>query len=180
VLVFVYLAARFSWPAWLQLPALGVQAMDADFLSPAARLTDRLRHLALPLVTLSLVGVAGTAPYVRAAVLEQRSRAFVRAAFAKGLGRLAVQLTHVLRNALPPVITMLGLSLPALFSGAVFVETVFAWPGMGRIMVESVIARDYPVVMATTAVFAALVVAGNLTADLLHAWADPRLRRVAA
>jgi peptide/nickel transport system permease protein len=180
VLVFVYAAARFAWPGWLQLPALGVAALDADFLSPAARFADRARHLVLPLLTLGLVGVAGTAPYVRAAVRDQRAKAFVRAAMARGATRLSVRLRHVLRNALPPVITMLGLSLPALFSGAVFVESVFAWPGMGRIMVDAVIARDYPVVLATTAVFAALVVAGNLCADLLHAWADPTLRRANA
>jgi peptide/nickel transport system permease protein len=83
---------------------------------------------------------------------------------------------HVLRNALIPVLTLLGLSLPALFSGAVFIEAIFAWPGVGRIMVEAVGARDYPVIMAATAVSAALVVAGNLLAEALAAWADPRLR----
>ena len=82
----------------------------------------------------------------------------------------------MLRNALIPVLTLLGLSLPALFSGAVFIEAIFAWPGVGRIMVEAVGARDYPVIMAATAVSAALVVAGNLLAEGLAAWADPRLR----
>jgi peptide/nickel transport system permease protein len=82
----------------------------------------------------------------------------------------------VLRNALIPVLTLLGLSLPALFSGAVFIEAIFAWPGVGRIMVEAVGARDYPVIMVATAVSAALVVAGNLAAEALAAWADPRLR----
>jgi peptide/nickel transport system permease protein len=83
---------------------------------------------------------------------------------------------HVLRNALIPVVTLLGLSLPALFSGAVFIESIFAWPGVGRIMVEAGGARDYPVIMAATSVSAALVVAGNLLAELLTAWADPRVR----
>jgi peptide/nickel transport system permease protein len=83
---------------------------------------------------------------------------------------------HVLRNALIPVLTLLGLGLPALFSGAVFVEAVFAWPGVGRVLVEAVLARDYPVVLAATVVAALLVVAGNLLADALAAWADPRLR----
>jgi peptide/nickel transport system permease protein len=82
----------------------------------------------------------------------------------------------VLRNALLPVVTLLGLSLPALFSGAVFVEAVFAWPGVGRVLVEAVRARDYPVVMAATTISALLVVAGNLLADLLAAAVDPRLR----
>jgi peptide/nickel transport system permease protein len=83
---------------------------------------------------------------------------------------------HVLRNALIPVLTLLGLSLPTLFSGAVFIEAIFAWPGVGRILVEAVLARDYPVVMAATAVSAILVVAGNLLAELLVGWADPRVR----
>jgi peptide/nickel transport system permease protein len=82
---------------------------------------------------------------------------------------------HVLRNALIPVLTLLGLSLPALFSGAVFIEAIFAWPGVGRVLVEAVQARDYPVVMAATAVSAVLVVLGNLLAELLVAWADPRI-----
>ncbi len=151
----------------------------ADFLTPGARFADRLRHLALPLVTLGAIGAAGTARYVRGALLDVRGRAFVRTARAKGLFPLRIELRHVLRNALLPVITLLGLSLPALFSGTVFVEVIFAWPGMGRVMVDAVGARDYPVVMATTAIFAILVVLGNLLADLLYAVADPRLRRAA-
>ena len=87
---------------------------------------------------------------------------------------------HILRNALVPVVTLLGLSLPALFSGAVFIEAIFAWPGVGRVLVEGVQARDYPVVMAATAVSALLVVAGNLLADVLAAVVDPRLREPAA
>lgn len=177
VLVFAYSAARFDWPGWLQFPALGVAALDADFLTPWGRLADRLRHLALPLATLGAIGAAGMARFVRGAVLDARGNAFVRTARAKGLHPVVVEVRHVLRNALLPVITLLGLSLPALFSGTVFVEVIFAWPGMGRVMVDAVGARDYPVVMATTAIFAMLVVLGNLLADLLYAVVDPRLRR---
>jgi peptide/nickel transport system permease protein len=101
---------------------------------------------------------------------------FVRAARARGIAGRRVLLRHVLRNALLPVITLLGLALPALFSGTVFVEVIFAWPGMGRELVAAVAARDYPVVLAATAVFGALVIIGNLLADLLYAAADPRLR----
>jgi peptide/nickel transport system permease protein len=180
VLVFSYGAARFGWPGWLRLPAMGVAGLDADFLPPTARLLDRLEHLILPLTTLALIGVAGTARYVRGAVLDVRELDFVRTARAKGLRPAAVTLRHVLRNALLPIVTLLGLSLPALFSGAVFVEVIFAWPGVGREMVTAVAARDYPVVTAATAVFGALVVLGNLLADLLYAAADPRLRRTAA
>ena len=154
VLVFAYASARHGWPAWLRFPALGVASLDADFLTPAERAVDRLRHLALPLVTLGLIGVAGTARYVRGAVLDARSLPFVQTARARGLSPMAVELRHVLRNALLPVITLLGLSLPALFSGTVFVEVIFAWPGMGRVMVDAVSGRDYPVVMAITAIFA--------------------------
>jgi peptide/nickel transport system permease protein len=177
VLVFSYGAARFGWPAWVRLPAIGVAGLDHDFLPPVARLLDRLKHLVLPLTTLGLIGAAGTARFVRGAVLDVRELDFVRTARAKGLPARLVSLRHVLRNALLPVITMLGLSLPALFSGMVFVEVIFAWPGVGRQLVAAVAARDYPVVTAGTVVFGALVVAGNLLADLLYAAADPRLRR---
>jgi peptide/nickel transport system permease protein len=168
VMVFTY---------WLRaLPAFGAAGFDADFLSGWARIADRLRHLALPLITLTLIGIGGTARYVRGAMLDVRGAPYVAIARAKGLSPWQVTLRHVLRNALIPVLTLLGLSLPALFSGAVFIEAIFAWPGVGRIMVEAVGARDYPVIMAATAVSAALVVAGNLLAEALAAWADPRLR----
>jgi len=177
VLVFSYAAARFGWPDWIRFPALGVTSIDAEFLSPWGRIVDRARHLALPLITLGAIGIAGTARFVRGAVLDVRDQPFVHTARAKGVSRLAVESHHVLRNALLPIITLLGLSLPALFSGTVFVEVIFAWPGMGRVMVDAVGGRDYPIVMATTAIFAVLVVIGNLLADLLYAVADPRIAR---
>jgi peptide/nickel transport system permease protein len=168
VMVFTY---RLRW-----LPAFGAAGFDADFLSPAGRLADRLRHLTLPLATLTLVGVGGTARFVRGAMLDVAGAPFVTVARAKGLSERRVTLRHVLRNALIPVLTLLGLSLPALFSGAVFIEAIFAWPGVGRVLVEAVQARDYPVVMAATAVSATLVVLGNLLAEVLVSLADPRLR----
>jgi peptide/nickel transport system permease protein len=168
VMVFTYWARA--------LPAFGAAGFDADFLTGWQRLADRLRHLALPLATLTLIGIGGTARFVRGAMLDVRGAPHVAIAYAKGLSPTQVTLRHVLRNALIPVLTLLGLSLPALFSGAVFIEAIFAWPGVGRIMVEAVGARDYPVIMAATAVSAMLVVAGNLLAEALAAWADPRLR----
>ncbi|MGN6392632.1 MAG: ABC transporter permease [Gemmatimonadales bacterium] len=168
VMLFTY---RLRW-----LPAFGAAGFDADFLSPAAGAVDRLRHLALPLATLTLVGVGGTARYVRGAMMDVIGAPHVTVARAKGLGEARVVARHVLRNALIPVLTLLGLSLPALFSGAVFIEAIFAWPGVGRILVEAVQARDYPVVMGATAVSAVLVVLGNLLAEVLASWADPRLR----
>lgn len=168
VMVFTYWARA--------LPAFGASGLDADYLTGWTRVADGLRHLALPLATLTLIGVGGCARFVRGAMIDLAGQPFVTTAHAKGLSPFQVSTRHVLRNALTPVVTLLGLSLPALFSGAVFVEAVFAWPGLGRVLVEAVQARDYPVVMAATTVSAALVVAGNLLADALAAWLDPRLR----
>jgi peptide/nickel transport system permease protein len=142
----------------------------------AGRAADRLWHLVLPGLTLGLVGAAGTARYERAAVLEVISQDFVRTARAKGLRERRVILVHALRNALLPLVTLLGLSLPFLLTGAVLVETVFAWPGMGRLAAEAIFRRDYPVVMAAAMCASALVVLGNLVADVLYAVADPRIR----
>jgi peptide/nickel transport system permease protein len=158
------------------LPAFGAAGLDADFLAPGAQLADALRHLALPLATLTLIGIGGAARFVRGAMLDVAGQPFVLVARAKGIGTRQVTRRHVLRNALVPVATLLGLSLPALFSGAVFVEAIFAWPGVGLVLVQAVQARDYPVVMAATTVSAVLVVAGNLLAELLVAWVDPRAR----
>lgn len=168
VLVFTYWARV--------LPAFGAAGLDSDYLTGGAWLADRVRHIALPLATLTLIGLGGAARYVRGAMLETLAQPFITTARAKGLAPAQVVGRHALRNALVPVVTLLGLSLPALFSGAVFVEAVFAWPGVGRVLVEAVQGRDYPVVMAATAVSAVLVVAGNLLADVLAAWLDPRIR----
>ena len=159
------------------LPAFGAVGLDADALSSWGRVVDQLRHLALPLATLTLIGVGGTARYVRGTMLEVRRQPFVRAAAAKGLSPARLLRRHVARNALIPIVTLLGLSFPAVFSGVVFVETVFAWPGVGRRLVEAVAARDYPVVMGATVVSAALVVLGNLLADVATTWIDPRISR---
>jgi peptide/nickel transport system permease protein len=159
------------------LPAFGAAGIDAEFLPWGARVRDGLRHLALPVATLTLVGVGGVARFVRGAMLDLRGSLFLVTAEAKGLPPRRVLIHHTLRNALIPVVTLLGLSLPAVFSGAVFVEAIFAWPGVGRVLVEAVQARDHPVVLAAAAVSAALVVVGNLLAEMLAGWADPRLRR---
>jgi len=159
------------------LPAFGAAGLDADALTGWSRFADRMRHLVLPLATLTLIGIGGTARFVRGAMRDVLSQPFVRAARAKGLSPFHVIRRHVARNALIPVITLLGLSLPALFSGTVFVEWVFAWPGVGRRLVEAVQARDYPVVMGATVVSAGLVVAGNLLADVAAMWIDPRVRQ---
>lgn len=145
-------------------------------LSPAGRMLDRLRHLALPALTLGLVGAAGTARFQRAALLEALGQGFVKAARAKGLSEVRVLFAHGLRNALLPTITLMGLALPFLLTGSVVIETVFAWPGMGKLAADAVLSRDYPVVLATTLAATALVAAGSLIADVLYAVADPRVR----
>lgn len=147
-----------------------------DYLGFWGRLWDRLRHLALPAITLTLLTTAGVARHQRAAMLEVIELDFVRTARAKGLSERAVVARHALRNALLPVITLLGLALPALVGGAVFVEFVFSWPGMGYLSAAAIAARDYPLITATVAVGGVMVALGSLVADLLYAAADPRVR----
>jgi peptide/nickel transport system permease protein len=147
-----------------------------DYLSPAGKLFDRLKHLVLPATTLVLLLAAIIARYQRAAFLDVATLDFVRTARAKGLTEGAVLWRHVLRNALLPVITLIGLALPMLIGGAVFIEHVFAWPGMGRLAVGAIAARDHSLVMATVVMGSVLVTLGSLLADLLYAIADPRLR----
>jgi peptide/nickel transport system permease protein len=137
---------------------------------------DFLWHLALPALTLGLVGAAATARYQRAAMLEVIRQDYVRTARAKGLGERRVLLVHALRNALLPFITLFGLAFPFLLTGAVLVETVFSWPGMGLLAVNAILQRDYPVVTAAALVASVMVVLGNLLADILYAGADPRIR----
>lgn len=162
------------------LPAFGAAGYDADYLGGWDRFLDGARHLALPLATLTLIGSGAAARFVRGALLDALEQPFVVTARGKGLRDSAVLMHHALRHALIPVVTLLGLSLPAIFSGAVFVEAVFAWPGVGRVLVEAVQARDYPVVMAATTISAVLVVAGNLLADVATGLVDPRLRAAEA
>ncbi|HEY2805468.1 MAG TPA: ABC transporter permease [Gemmatimonadales bacterium] len=163
---------------WIHLFPIG-GAIDPVFhgsMSLGGRVLDRLRHLALPALTLGLVGAAGTARFQRAAMLNALERAFVRTARAKGLAEPVVLIRHALSNALLPTITLLGLALPFLLTGSVVVETVFAWPGMGKLAADAIASRDYPMVMATALVASIMVVIGNLFADLLYAAADPRVR----
>ena len=174
VLVFGLFAYQGQW--LIQFPPSGMQSVDYEFLSPMAKVQDRLMHLALPATSLALVLAAGIARYTRASMLEVIRQDFVRTARAKGLSEPVVIFKHALRNALIPVVTLLGLFLPFLFSGTVFIESVFAWPGMGKLVVDSILERDYPVIMGGTLIFAMMVVVGNLVADVLYAVVDPRIR----
>jgi peptide/nickel transport system permease protein len=157
------------------LPTSQTRSFDYEFLSLSGKVVDRLRHLVLPVFVLGIASAAGTARYMRNRLLEVLSEEYVVAARARGFPERTVILRHAVRNALIPIITIYGLSLPFLLGGATIIETIFAWPGMGRLTVEAVGGRDYPVIMATTTIAAALTVLGNLLADLAYAWADPRV-----
>ncbi len=137
---------------------------------------DRLWHLVLPVATLSIVGFASWMRYQRGAMLEVLEQPYIRTARSKGLSERAVIYRHALRNALIPIVTLLGLSLPALVGGAYFVEYVFSVPGMGYLGLNAVFQRDYPTVMGITLLSAVLVIAGNLLADVGYVLIDPRVR----
>ena len=137
---------------------------------------DRVRHLIAPMLVLALVTLAIWSRYTRSAMLDVVHQDYMRTARAKGLYEWAILVRHGLRNAVLPLITLAGLQLPTLFGGALVTETVFTWPGMGRLFVDSLGYRDYPILMGTLMLTAVLVLAGSLLADLLYATVDPRIR----
>jgi peptide/nickel transport system permease protein len=157
------------------LPTSQTRSLDYDLLTPLQQVGDRLWHLVLPVFVLGVASAAGTARYMRNRLLEVLSEEYVIAARARGLRERAVIVGHALRNALIPIVTLYGLSLPFLLGGAVLIERVFAWPGMGLLAVEAISARDYPIILATSMMAAVLVVLGNLLADILYAAVDPRV-----
>lgn len=157
-------------------PASHMHSVALESESGFAYLLDLMHHLALPAGCLGIVGAAATARYLRASLLELRRAPFLLACRARGLSRRRVIWVHALRPALLPVVTILGLSIPALFSGSVVIEVVFSWPGMGRVLWESALARDIPVIMGATMLGAVGVIGGNLLADVLYAVVDPRTR----
>lgn len=157
-------------------PATGMQSPMADYLPPLEYVLDVLHHMVLPVFVLGIASAAATARYMRASMLEVIHLEYIRAARAKGLSEFIVIGKHALRNALLPIITLGGLSLPFLLGGAVIVESVFSWPGMGKVVVDAIFTRDYPLIIACTMVSGVLVIFGNLTADILTAFADPRIR----
>jgi peptide/nickel transport system permease protein len=156
-------------------PTSQTRSMDYEFLSFWGKFGDRMWHLALPVFLMGATSAAGTARYMRSKLLDVLNEDYVTAARARGFTERVVILKHALRNALIPIITIYGLSLPFLLGGATIIETIFAWPGMGRLAVNAVSGRDYPLIMATTMIAAVLTVLGNLLADIAYAWADPRV-----
>jgi peptide/nickel transport system permease protein len=171
---FTYVASMLSLPAWLRLPAVGMTTPGIE-LHGMAHLADVARHSVLPVGLLALIGAAGVARYVRTSALDAIGADWVRTARAKGLAERDVLGRHLLANLRAPLVTLFALSLPGLVAGSVFVETIFGWPGMGRLMVTSIVARDYPVVLGCAAAYAAVVIVANLCAEWLLAWADPRI-----
>ncbi|HET9063314.1 MAG TPA: ABC transporter permease, partial [Candidatus Binatia bacterium] len=159
------------------LPISGLQSLQHEQLSTFGRFVDRARHLVLPVVISSVTSLAGLSRYMRSSMLEVVRQDYITTARSKGLSERVVIYRHALRNALLPVVTILGLSVPGLIGGAVIFETMFAIPGMGRLFYDSVMQRDYMVVMGVLVMGAVLTLVGNLLADIMYAIVDPRLRR---
>ncbi len=174
------------WLAFLLLLLFGVKAREWGLpglptagvydLRGGGNFLDRVEHLILPTISLGLVQLAGWTRYIRGSMLEVVRMDYVRTAEAKGLRNRAVLFGHAFRNALLPLVTLVGLSLPELFGGAFVVETIFAWNGMGRLAVDAARQNDYTLVMGLTLMFAVLTLISNLIADVLYAVLDPRIR----
>ncbi len=159
------------------LPISGlVDPIMHDTMSTSGQIWDRARHLVLPGIALGVAQSAAMARYMRSSLLEVIRQDYIRTAQAKGLRESAVIVKHALRNALLPIITIVALSMPYLFSGSVLVEIIFAWPGMGRLIVSSIFTQDTPLIIACFFVYAILIVVANLVADVLYAVVDPRIR----
>lgn len=171
LLLIIVFAVKFQ--EW-GLPALPVSGAR-DFRGGGG-FFDRLQHLILPGVALGLVQLAGWTRYIRSSMLEVIRQDYVRTAQAKGLQHRAVLYVHAFRNALLPLVTLIGLTIPDLIGGAFFIEVIFAWPGLGRLSVDALIANDYTMIMGTFTMFAVFTLLGNLIADILYAVLDPRIR----
>ena len=157
------------------LPSSHMESIGAGELGGFALFVDRLRHLILPAFVLGIASAASTARYMRGSMLDVLKEDYIRTARAKGLAESTVLIKHAFKNAALPIVTIVGLSLPFLLGGAVVTEKIFAWPGMGRLTVDAIFARDYPVVLAVNFVVACMVIAGNLLADVGYALLDPRV-----
>jgi len=185
-IVFVFFAIPGFWLALILmsffgvhlgiLPISGIVSLDFENFSLAGKIIDVARHLVLPVLVASLGSIAGISRYMRESMLNVIHEDYIRTARAKGLPENLVVYKHALSNALLPIITIIGLSIPGLISGSVIFESVFSIPGMGRLMVESVFQRDYDVIMAGLVISACLTLLGNLIADIAYSYADPRIR----
>lgn len=166
-----FLGVRLGW-----FPVSGITSLDFENFSFFKKVLDIAHHLVLPVLVASMGGLAGFSRYMRQSMLGVMGQDYIRTARAKGLPERVVVYKHALRNALLPVVTILGLSIPGLISGSVIFESIFNIPGMGRLMVESVFMRDYNTIMAGLVISALLTLLGNLLADITYFYVDPRIK----
>lgn len=186
VLVFIGFATPTFWLALLAMslfgvqlgwfPISGIKSLDFDELNLLEKISDLSRHLMLPVFISAFGGLAGISRYMRTSMLEVLHKDFIRTARAKGLSEKEVVCKHALKNALLPIVTIIGLSVPGLIGGSVIFESIYAIPGMGKLFFDSVMARDYPVIMGILFIGAILTLLGNLLADVMYACVDPRIR----
>lgn len=186
VIIFIGFATPAFWLALLLillfgvklaiLPVSGIHSYYFEFMPLWQKILDLARHLILPVLVASFGSLAALSRYTKASMVEVLQQDFITAARAKGLPERVVVYKHALKNALLPVVTILGLSLPGLIGGSVIIESIFAIPGMGRLFYSSVMSRDYPTIMGILVLGAFLTVLGNLLADITYAWVDPRIR----
>ncbi|MDG1073583.1 MAG: ABC transporter permease [Methylophilaceae bacterium] len=172
LLLMYWLGVMNNW-----LPISGWTSIDYDTLGSWGKIKDHLTHLVMPVIIPSVTGLASITLFVKNGMLDVLNQDYITTARAKGLNEHQVIYTHALRNALLPLITIIGLSIPGLIGGSVIAETIFAIPGMGKLFYDAVLMRDFPVVMGILTIGSALTLLGNLIADIAYAWADPRVRR---
>jgi peptide/nickel transport system permease protein len=187
VFVFLGFATPSFWLALLLMdflgvrlgifPIAGIKSLGYEYLSFGGRIWDMVHHLILPVFVSAFGGLAGFSRYMRSTMLDVIRQDYILTARAKGLSERVVIYKHALRNALLPVITILGLAVPGLIGGSVIFETIFAIPGMGKLFYDGVMMRDYPLIMGILVIGAGLTLLGNLLADIGYALADPRIRK---
>jgi peptide/nickel transport system permease protein len=171
LLLMILFGAQLGW-----LPISGLRSLNWEYMSFWSQQWDFVSHLLLPIFVATVGGLAGFSRYMRQSMLEVVRQDYIQSARAKGLAERVVIGKHALRNALLPIVTILGLSVPGLIGGSVIVESIFAIPGMGQLMVQSVFERDYPVIMGNLVIVATLTLVANLVADIAYGLVDPRIR----
>lgn len=173
LLLIYFVGLRVDWLALSGMATIGVEFGQAPFFT---WLGDRLRYMTLPVTVIVLTGLAPVARFMRASMLDVLNQDYIRTARAKGLSEATVVWKHALRNALMPIITMVGITFSILLSGSVVIERVFSWPGVGLLAIDAILNRDYQVVMAFNLIGAMMVVVGGILTDLLYLLADPRIK----
>jgi len=174
--VFLRLYSYYFVVNSFHVPVIGMETFGLGSLSWHRMFMDRIWHLLIPSILGATGGIAVLSRYVRSQMLEVEGQDYVRTAKAKGLPAEQVHYKHALRNALLPFVTMFGLILPGLIGGSVIIESIFSWPGMGRMAYEAILARDYPIILTVNFISAVLVLGGTFVSDLLYMVVDPRIR----